>query len=111
MKIASGTALSVAANSTSANLVVNSAYLFTGKGRYTLVAKPSVTGMNVSFKHGGFPICDDQSISNFGATGSITPRDNTVFQENIVGNPAANDLRFRNTTAGAITVDYDLYID
>lgn len=109
--IASGTATSVAANSTSANLISNEAFRLTGAGIYTLICKPSATGMSSSFKHGGFPVCDAQSVPWFGTTGTMSMKDNVLFQVKLTGGVSANDLRFINTTAGALTVDYLLYYD
>ena len=109
--IASGSATSVAANSTSSNLITNEAYRLTGAGIYTLICKPSATGISASFKHGGFPVCDGQNVCWFGTAGTMSMKDNVLFQVKLTGGVAANDLRFINTTGAALTVDYLLYYD
>lgn len=104
----SGVALSVSANSISAD-VSSGTYQYVGKGILTLVAKTSATGMNISLKVNGVPIIDDQASPWFGATGGMTIRDNIVVQQPISGGRL--ELKFRNTTGGALTVDYMVIFD
>lgn len=99
----SGTALSIAANSTSADLAVGT-YQFIGKGILSLIAKPSATGMRCSLKSNGVPIIDNQAISNFGATGGLDQTINKI--DEVLVNPGRIELSFTNTTGGALTVDY-----
>lgn len=108
---ASGQALSVAANSTSTNQITNPAFLMTGAGTYTLFAKATAVGMTSTFKHGGFPVADAAQLLNVGATGSLSLRDNLVFSTQIRGGMMANELKFTNTTGGALTVDFAFMID
>lgn len=98
-----GTATSVAANSTSADLAVGT-YQFIGKGIISLIAKPSATGMSVSLKSNGVPIIDALPISNFGATGGLDQTINKI--DEVLVNPGRLELKFINTTGGALTVDY-----
>ena len=106
-----GTALSVAANSTSADLAT-STWQFVPKGIVTLIAKPSATGMAVSMKSNGMPIVDAIPISGFGASGGLDYRSdgaNTIVQQLV--NPGRLELRFTNLTGGALTVDYAVKFD
>jgi len=104
----SGTATSVAANSTSADLATGT-YQFVPKGIIRIYCKPSVTGLQLNFKSNGIPIADRASICWFGASGGITQKDN-LFVEQLV-NPGRLELSFTNTTGGAITVDYIVTFD
>ncbi len=55
------TALSVAANTKSADLV-SGQYEFVGKGKFTLASLASATGMNVELRIGGITVIGDQPI-------------------------------------------------
>jgi len=106
--IASATTFSVAANAVSADQVATSKK-FVGKGVLSLFLKSSATGLNCSMSINGYAIVDDQPISWFGTTGSLSVKDNLLTSQAVNG--GAVQLTFRNTTGGALTVDYMLGFD
>jgi hypothetical protein len=101
--IASGTALSTAANTKTADLIAGT-YQFVGKGKVTVVAKGSATGMNVSCLVGGIAMVNDQAIPYTGTAGTISINDNIMTSQ--VMNGGRVELYLRNTTGGALTTDY-----
>jgi len=106
--IQSGVGISTAANTKSADLV-SGTYQFIGKGTVTLAARGSATGMNITLSVGGVPLCDDQPIMAFGATGSLSIKDHVQVSQAVTGGRV--QLFLRNTTGGALTTDYILYFD
>jgi hypothetical protein len=96
------TALSTAANTKSADLV-SGTYQFIGKGKVTLVAKGSATGMNIQLLVGGISLVSDQPIPYTGTAGTISINDNIVASQ--VTNGGRVELYIRNTTGGALTTD------
>ena len=106
--IGSYTTLSVAANAKSADQV-SGQYQYVGKGKFTLVALGSATGLNVTCKIGGVTIVDDLPIPFFGTTGTMSLTDNVVASQVMAGGRV--ELYFRNTTGGALTADYQLLFD
>lgn len=103
--IASGTSVSVSANSKSADRV-SGQYQHVGKGKFTLIAFPSATGMNITASVGGINLVNDEPAPYFGTTGSMDASAHVVTSQ--VLNGGRVELFFRNTTGGAITVDYVL---
>jgi len=59
--VASGTAVSIAANTKSADQV-SGQYQHVGRGKFTLVARGSATGMNVTCAVGGINLVNDNAI-------------------------------------------------
>lgn len=106
--VATGSAVSVAANSKSSDQV-SGQFQFTGRGIYRLYARASATGLNVTFAHGGISPINDLVIPYTGAAGGLSKVDHLVVEQ-VMGtnNGERNELTFRNTTGGAITVDYTL---
>lgn len=104
----SNNTLSTAANTKTANLV-SGTYEFIGKGRITLAARGSATGMNASLSVGGVFIVDDQPIPYFGAAGSLSLQDHTILSQPVSGGRVIFQLR--NTTGGALTTDALLLYD
>lgn len=94
--------LSTAANTKTADLITGQ-YQFTGKGKFTLAARGSATGMNVTLSVGGIAIIDDQPITAFGAAGSLSVNDHIMASQ--VMNGGRVQLFLRNTTGGALTTD------
>lgn len=94
--------LSTAANTKTADLVTGQ-YQFIGKGKVTLAARGSVTGMNVTLTVGGIALVDDQPIAYFGAAGALSINDHIVCSQ--VMNGGRVSLYLRNTTGGAVTTD------
>lgn len=103
--IASGSATSVAANTKSADQVTGQ-YQFVSNGTVTLACKSSATGLNVTCRVGGVALVDDQPIPFTGTAGTISINDNIMANQRMGGGRV--ELFFRNTTGGALTVDYNL---
>jgi hypothetical protein len=109
--IVNATALSVAANATSAEQVQTSTYQFLPfTGTLYLAARGSATGLNVNFSAAGQTLCNDQPIAYTGTAGAISVIDHQVASVAVEANSRA-ELKFRNTTAGALTVDYVLVLE
>jgi hypothetical protein len=106
--VASGTAVSTAANTKSGDQV-SGTYQFIGKGKITLVAKGSATGMNVSCLVGGIALVNDQAVPYTGTAGTISVNDN-IMTSQIMGGGRV-ELYLRNTTGGALTTDYLLLFE
>jgi len=101
--IASGTALSTAANTKTSDLI-SGTYQFVGKGKVTVVAKGSATGMYISTLVGGVALVNDLPIPYTGTAGTISINDNIITSQ--VMNGGRVELYLRNTTGGALTTDY-----
>tara|TARA_Y100000310_G_C20678101_1_gene814255 strand:- start:1913 stop:2251 length:339 start_codon:yes stop_codon:yes gene_type:complete len=100
--IASTTALSVSANSKSAEQV-SGQYQYVGKGDFTLACRGSATGLNVTCAVGGIQLVDDQPIPYTGAAGGLALDQHVMTSQSMAGGRV--QLTFRNTTGGALTVD------
>lgn len=103
VNVGSATTYSVAANTKSSD-VVSGQFEFVGKGNIQLSALSSATGLNCTLKVGGVTIVDDQPIPFFGSTGTMKILDNVITNQAVAGGRI--ELYFRNTTGGALTVDY-----
>lgn len=106
--VASGTAVSTAANTKSADQVSGS-YQFVQKGRITLIAKGSATGMNVTLLVGGIALVNDQAIPYTGTAGTLSQNDNVMATQMVQGGRV--EFYLRNTTGGALTTDYIIWFD
>ncbi len=106
--VASTSALSVSANAKSADQV-SGQYQYSGRGKYTLAVKASATGLNVTCAVGGIALVNDLAIPFTGTAGTISLADNVLVSQLMNGGRV--ELTFRNTTAGAITVDSQLVYD
>lgn len=106
--VASGSAVSTAANTKSADQVSGN-YQYTGKGKFTLIALGSATGMNVTCKVGGISMVDDQPIPFTGTAGTIDTSAHVIANQ--VMNGGRVELFLRNTTGGALTTDYLLLFE
>lgn len=106
--VAAGTALSTAANTKTADLVTGT-YQFIGKGKVTVIAKGSATGMYISCSVGGIALVNDQPIPYTGTAGTISVNDNVITSQ--VMNGGRVELYLRNTTGGALTTDYIVYFE
>lgn len=106
--VASTTALSVAANAKSADQV-SGQYQYVGRGRFTLAARASATGLNVTCAVGGISIVNDQAIPYTGTAGALDLSAHVIASQ--VMNGGRVELTFRNTTGAAITVDSLLLFD
>ena len=106
--VASGSAVSVSANSKSADQV-SGQYQHVNKGKVTLICFASATGLNVSCSVGGINLANDQAIPFTGTAGGIDTSAHVITSQVMSGGRV--ELFFRNTTAGAITVDYVLLFE
>lgn len=106
--VASGTTISTAANTKSADLI-SGQYQFVGKGKVTLVAKGSATGMNATLSVGGIALHNDLPLPFFGTTGTLSINDNVVCSQ--VMNGGRVEFFLRNTTGGALTTDYQILFE
>lgn len=104
--VASGSAVSVAANTKSADQV-SGRNQYVGKGRIQLIAKASGSGMNYTLNVGGVALVDDQICPYTGTAGTISVNDNVVIDQIVAGGRV--ELFLRNTTVGALTNDYIIY--
>ena len=104
--VGSATTLATTANGKTAEQITGT-YQNIGAGVLILVAKASVTGVNVSLSCGGVPLVADQPIPYFGATGSLSVNDNVIVSQLVNGGKV--ELSFRNTTAGTPSVDYAVF--
>lgn len=104
--VASGTAVSTAANTKSADQV-SGRNQYVGKGRIQLVARGSATGMNCTLNVGGVAMVDDQAIPYTGTAGAISANDHVMVDQVVSGGRV--ELFLRNTTGGALTTDYLVY--
>lgn len=104
--VASGTAVSTAANTKSADQV-SGRNQYVGKGKIQLVCKGSATGMNITLNVGGVALVDDNAIPFTGTAGTISVNDNVMCEQVVAGGRV--ELFLRNTTGGALTTDYVIY--
>ncbi len=100
--VASTSALSVAANAKSAEQV-SGQYEFVGRGVFTLIAKASATGLNISSSVGGISLVDDKPIPFTGTAGTLDTSANVIASQILNGGRVS--LTARNTTVGALTLD------
>jgi len=106
--VAMTTALSTAAYTKTANLATGT-YEFVGKGKVTLVAKGSAVGMNCTLNVGGVALVNDQAIAYTGTAGTLSINDNIICSQMMNGGRI--EFYLRNTTAGALTTDYQLLFE
>ena len=108
--VASNDALSITTGAVSAEQV-SGTYQFTGPGTYSLYAKGSATGMNVTCIIGGNILVNDSPIPFTGTAGTLDTSANPIFSQKIFGLNSKSELKFRNTSGGTLTVGYILYWD
>lgn len=109
--LVNATALSVSANAVSSEQVQTSTYQFIPfTGTAYLAARGSATGLNTQLAAGGQTLINDQPIPYTGTAGAIS-----IVDHEIVSFPVEEgsriELKFRNTTGGALTVDYVLMLE
>lgn len=101
--VATGSAVSVAANTKSADQVTGRNQ-YIGKGRIQLFAKTSATGMNYTLNVGGVALMDDQICPFTGTAGTLDMNANPLVDQEVAGGRV--ELFLRNTTGGALTNDF-----
>jgi hypothetical protein len=104
--VASGTAVSTAANTKSADQVTGRNQ-YVGKGRIQLIAKGSATGIYMTLNCGGVALADDNPVPYTGTAGTISVNDNVMVDQVVSGGRV--ELFLRNVTGGALTTDYIVY--
>lgn len=107
--IVSGTTVSVAANTKTADLV-SGQYENVGPGRIILAALPSATGMYLTLSVGGITVINDQPLPWFGTSGTMSLSDNVVCSQQLKSGGKV-EMFLRNTTGGALTNDYQLMFE
>jgi len=101
--ISTAQGLSTAAYTKTANLITGRNQ-FLSKGRLQVYARGSAIGMNITVSVGGVALMDDLAVPSIGTTGGLSTNDNAVIDQVVAGGVA--ELYLRNTTAGALTMDY-----
>lgn len=103
--VASGTTLSLTTGAESSELITGDNQ-YVSRGRVQLVAKASAaaaTGILAFFTSGGIPLFNG-IVPFAGTTGTLSVADNMVVDQQIAGGRLG--LKFRNNSAGTLTVDY-----
>jgi len=109
--LVNATALSVAANSTSSEQIQTSTYQFIPfTGTLRIATRSSATGINVSLAAAGQVLVNDQPTPFTGTAGAISLLDHELASVAVAAGSRA-ELKFRNTTAGTLTVDYLVVLD
>lgn len=85
---------------------VSGQYENIGPGQLSLWCLPSAIGLNATLKINGISIVDDQPLAFTGTTGAMSKVDNLLLSQAVAGGRV--ELSFRNTTGGALTIDYQL---
>lgn len=88
---------------------VSGQYQNVQKGKLTLVAFPSAIGVQATLSIGGITLINDQPLGWAGTTGSMDLSAHVVCSQEVLGGKI--ELYFRNTTVGALTVDYQLMFE
>lgn len=101
--VGTGNTVSTAANTKSADQITGRNQ-YVGKGVITLVARSSAAGLNCTLNVGGVPLIDDLAIPSFGTTGGLSNIDSEILSQTVNGGRV--EFFLRNTTGGALTVDY-----
>lgn len=106
--VASGTAVSIVANTKSADQV-SGQYQHVGRGKFTLIALGSATGMNVTCAVGGINLVNDSAIPYTGTAGTIDASAHVMTSQVLQGGRV--ELFLRNTTGGTLTTDFILFYE
>lgn len=108
--LASGTAVSTAANTKSANQVSGTYEFLPWPAVITLIARGSATGMLLQLVSDGQNLVSDMAVPFTGTAGALSVNDHTIAEFPV---PAGSRTEFylRNGTAGALTTDYIIYAE
>ena len=108
--VAAGTAVSTAANSRSVDQVTGTYQFAPFDGELTVAARGSATGMNLQLVVNGQALISDNATPYTGTAGAISLQDHEIASFPV---PAGARIEFylRNTTAGALTTDYIVFLD
>lgn len=97
------------ANTKSANLV-SGTNMFVPRGRITVVAKSSATGIYADLKVGNVSVCNDMLIPYTGTAGTISANDNVMCSQMVAGGAVEFTLFNKTATAGT-TADYQVWFE
>jgi len=108
--VASGTAVSTAANTKSADQVTGTYQFLPFDAEVTVIARGSATGMNLLLFADGQALMNDLAVPYTGTAGAISINDHEVASFVL---PAGSRIEFylRNTTGGALTTDYLIWAE
>lgn len=106
--VASGTAVSIVANTKSADQV-SGQYQHVGRGKFTLIALGSATGMRVTCAVGGINLVNDNVIPYTGTAGGIDATAHVMASQILDGGRV--ELFLRNGTGGTLTTDFILFFE
>jgi len=106
--IASGTAVSTAANTT-ADVTIPRTYQTLPKGRLFLACKGSAAGMQINLYVGGAVIAKSAVLFKTGTAGTLDLQTDVMVDQNVAGGVV--EFQLVNTTGGALTTDYYLGIE
>lgn len=108
--ITAQTGLSVAANGKSADQITGTYQFMPSAGELVIYARSSATGMNLQLFVNGQALMNDQPVPFFGTSGALTKKDHEVASFVV---PAGSRVEFyaRNTTGGALTVDFSVDLE
>lgn len=104
VQVASTTALSVAANTKSSDIITGTYQFAPFDGEMIVYSRASATGLNTIVVVDGTTVINDQAISFTGTAGAISKIDHEIASIP-VNSGSRIEVFFRNTTGGAITVD------
>lgn len=100
--------MSTSGNTKTSDLI-SGTYQFVGKGKVTLCARGSATGMNATLIVGGVALINDQPIPYTGTAGALSTTDHVVCSQ--LMNGGRIEFSLRNTTGGSLTTDSIIYFD
>jgi hypothetical protein len=108
--VSSQTGLSIAANSKSTDQITGTYQFVPYDCQLTVYARGSANGVNIQLFVNGQALMNDLPVPFFGTSGALTKNDHEVSSFDI---PAGSRIEFfaRNTTAGALTVDFNVEIE
>jgi len=108
--VASGTAVSVAANTTSSDQVSGTYQFAPFDGVLLVTARGSATGMSVQLFSDGQTLANSLSIPYTGTAGAISVNDHT-FASFPIAAGSRTEFKLVNTTGGSLTTDYILTLE
>lgn len=106
--IASGTATSVLTGVRTSDQV-SGTYQFIGKGKVTLAARGSATGMNATLLVGGVALVQDSALPYTGTAGALSINDHIMCSQDMNGGKV--EFYLRNTSGGTLTTDWLLLFE
>lgn len=108
--VASGTAVSTAANTKSGSLVSGTYEFMPFDAELQVIARGSATGMNVQLVSNGQNLVSDMAVPFTGTAGALSMNDHVIASFPIAQG-SRTEFYLRNTSAGALTTDYILYAE